>query len=425
MNKKVQQYGVAIFATMTAVGTAAIIPDETAFQSDGRFSIRVLHRYEAVSKADITLINQDTDKKEHLVTDTFGFGRNTGPVTGSFEGDKFLTRRPGTYTFIVKKEGFLEKKENFFLGEDEFTENTVMLRKPKPVDQPKQEVDTGPVWQERAFMPVSKQNLDSVAFKDRIYTIGGWQKVYLNSVEAYDPQTDTWSKLTPLSIKRDHHTCSVVGNRVFILGGHNHEYYNGISETEIYHPTRDKWSFGPPMPAKRHSHSANVVQTRIFLFGGKGAAGSVAILDTRDLSWSSGAGMPTKRYYHTSHRVGKKIYLIGGRYKRQTLASVDVYDPFRDSWTRRSPMHFPRYAHSGCVVKKKIYIFGGKGGADTVEEYDTERDTWTRKQNMEHERFNTTCTRFEEKIYLMGGAGGGPSLNQVYYPAMDTEFTGE
>lgn len=414
MNKKIQQYGVAVFATMTAVGTAAIIPDDSALESDGTFSVKVLYKKEAVEQANLLLVDLNTEKRNTFVTDAFGFGREYS-ARGGYKGDKYHTLAPGSYAIIVDKEGIPQKKDKFFMEEDGFTEKVIVIKDPpKPKIAPDQ-VETEGTWSEKALLPVSKINSTSHAIKGDIYLFGGWRGYYLNSVEMYSPRMDRWEKMTPMRFARDHHSSSLVANKVYMIAGHNKNNESGLRETEIYDPARDSWSLGDPIPTKRYDHSSSVVRREIYVFGGRGAFQSTEIYDTQTDTWRSGTPMPTRRYSHSSHVVNNRIYLIGGRYGKQVLQSVEEYDPRRDRWTAKTPMPTPRYSHCGCVIDDKIYIFGGKGAKDSVAVYDPGEDSWVRSEKMPFQRYNASCSESGNKVYLLGG-NPGLSKNARYTP---------
>jgi hypothetical protein len=81
--------------------------------------------------------------------------------------------------------------------------------------------------------------------------------------------------------------------------------------------------------------------------------------------------------------VDGKIYAIGGHQGSspwRALATVDVYNPSKDTWNTASDMLTGKCCHGTGVVDGKIYAIGGYMGTwlssmcMTVEEYDPSKD---------------------------------------------------
>jgi len=74
-------------------------------------------------------------------------------------------------------------------------------------------------------MPTARSVMGSATFNNRIYIVGGelidaHMFATVRALEAYDPETNRWTTLPTMSIARYGVGAAVVGNRLFVIGGH-------------------------------------------------------------------------------------------------------------------------------------------------------------------------------------------------------------
>ncbi|VEL35210.1 unnamed protein product [Protopolystoma xenopodis] len=81
----------------------------------------------------------------------------------------------------------------------------------------------------------------------RLYAVGGHnappsQSAALRtaSVEVYDPVTDSWTEVAPLSSPRDSIAVCALGGQLYAVGGHNGRIYT--DRVDVYDPEEDVWS---------------------------------------------------------------------------------------------------------------------------------------------------------------------------------------
>ncbi len=90
------------------------------------------------------------------------------------------------------------------------------------------------------------------------------------TIEAYDPTTDTWSTKTPMSAGPSRGT-AVIGGRIYVFGGS--DSLSAVSQTvSIYDPALDSWDLGVPMTTPRTGVGAAAVTTAgktvVYVIGG-------------------------------------------------------------------------------------------------------------------------------------------------------------
>ena len=131
-------------------------------------------------------------------------------------------------------------------------------------------------------MPKAVSGATAVSFKGRIYVMGGGDRFEtLNTVQKYNPDTNSWELVKPLEVSREG-ACSVSdGVNIYILGGmigmlvpgtendRNPGYgFECLNECEKYDSRNDSWSVISPMNEKRCYAAAAVLGHQIFVIGG-------------------------------------------------------------------------------------------------------------------------------------------------------------
>lgn len=249
-----------------------------------------------------------------------------------------------------------------------------------------------------------------------------------------------WIAKAPLPTARFGLTTSMVNGKIYAMGGSDAPYVPYFNTVEIYDPATDTWTSGTPMPNERMGHTAAVVNDKIYVMGGAYVAQtSTAYVDEYDPAtdtWTAKAEMPTDRVFHCAGAVGGKIYVFGGcRYVNNVnisnLSAVDVYDPATDTWTTKGKMRSPRGLAAACVVNDMIYVFGGVVGdlgnapIGTADVYDPATDSWKSIARAASRAASGICL-IEDKIYVMGSGSmqGCSSRVDIYDPATDTWQTG-
>ena len=69
----------------------------------------------------------------------------------------------------------------------------------------------------------------------------------LNMVERYDPRSNRWTSLKPMSVARHGLGTCVIDGQLYAVGGAG----GGQNEVERYDPRTDTWTTLKPMPTSR------------------------------------------------------------------------------------------------------------------------------------------------------------------------------
>ena len=231
-------------------------------------------------------------------------------------------------------------------------------------------------WRQVADMPTPRTYPYTAVVNGSIYVFGGWYNEkggkikYPVVVEAYDPETDTWTEKKDMPVSRVHPAIGVVEEKIYIIGGSTGwgpEHVRRMDRVDIYDPATDTWEQGAKMPTPRDPYLGGVVNNRIYVISGYGfpAGQVVPVIEEYDpisRQWRKMKDMLQVKSSFRTVVVKDEIYVIGGiNGLNQYLATVDVYHPHTETWSDIPAMPRPIYPQGAATVNGKIYIFGGVG----------------------------------------------------------------
>jgi N-acetylneuraminic acid mutarotase len=140
-------------------------------------------------------------------------------------------------------------------------------------------------WLPAGKLAVERYFARAILLQDaRVLLIGGalapGADRVLNSVELYDPASDTWQQAASMAQARWDHTATLLPDgRVLVTGGAQVWDWTSwdqpgviLSSVEIYDPVNDTWSAGPQLQQARVGHTATLLPDgRVFVAGGRAA----------------------------------------------------------------------------------------------------------------------------------------------------------
>jgi N-acetylneuraminic acid mutarotase len=230
------------------------------------------------------------------------------------------------------------------------------------------------IWTLKSNLLIEKSHFPCCSLNGKLYAIGGWDGSRgITDVEEYDPGTDTWTQKSPLLTDRWGHDIAVVNGKIYAIGGAFvwpvTLFSDYVQSVEEYDPQTDTWTTKSFLPSPRWGLSCSVVDDKIYVIGGcmdDTGLSTVELYDPAANTWTTKTPMPTARFAHFTSAVNGKIYVISGSDfypTANTLESVEEYDPATDTWTTKSPMPAGRIAAGGSSesIDGKIYIVGGRG----------------------------------------------------------------
>src|SRR5580704_10221104 len=133
-------------------------------------------------------------------------------------------------------------------------------------------------WRTRSPMPTPRNHTAAGVVDGKIYVIGGRigaafiaASSDLANVEAYDPATDTWGRpLAKMPTARSGLDVGVYKGRIYVAGGENQDFFQHTAyhAFEAYDPGTNTWNILTPMTIGRHGVAGGVVGNRFYAISG-------------------------------------------------------------------------------------------------------------------------------------------------------------
>jgi N-acetylneuraminic acid mutarotase len=175
-------------------------------------------------------------------------------------------------------------------------------------------------WTTKAAMPTARFGLAGGVVNGTLYAVGGAYNVNgggpLNSVEAYDPASNTWSTKAAMPTARVGLAVGVINGILYAVGGCDNKTTNphNYNTLEAYNPVTDTWTTKAPMPTARQYPGAGVINGRLFVVGGYNVyeLNTVEAYDPATDTWTTKASMLKARDGMGVGVIGRTLYAAGG-----------------------------------------------------------------------------------------------------------------
>ncbi|MFX0009779.1 MAG: Kelch repeat-containing protein [Candidatus Hermodarchaeota archaeon] len=248
------------------------------------------------------------------------------------------------------------------------------------------------------------------SLRDMIVLFGGRENFTdagdLGDSWTYDYNTDTWTRLFPVSSPSARRAMSMSydseSDRIILFGGQSgvsvEVYYN---ETWVGNPGSNTWQKMSPVlaPPARMSYGMayDSESDRTILFGGY--SGSIFFNDTWAYDYNTNTWEELTNPTHPSPRgahtmtydsESDRIVLFGGSRLSVTFDDTWIYDYNTNSWVEQNPSVSPiqRSRHGAAYDSEsdRVIIYGGTTGGFNSQShifdgktwaYDVNSDTWT------------------------------------------------
>lgn len=186
-------------------------------------------------------------------------------------------------------------------------------------------------WSQGMDMPRNRSFFACGELQNRVIVAGGHDgdKKALKSVDCYDPETNSWSSLTPMREERDEPTGGTVDGRFFVVSGYGSEFQGGFTKSaEVYDPMTKSWSFVEEMwtPAEAYvtanPSSLAALNGEFYAVHGK----EIVVYSRQNNAWSVVAKLPEEyekgEMTSTCISAAGDALVITGLVRRNEVASL-------------------------------------------------------------------------------------------------------
>ena len=271
------------------------------------------------------------------------------------------------------------------------------------------------------------------------------------SCEIYDPATNTFALVAPLNGPRAGHAAATLPDgRVMVVGGTTNftdittAATGSLNTVEIYNPVTNTWAAGPAIGGRRLVPSLTRLSTgRMLVAGGIeitvlfgipiGATSTIKaqLYNPATNTWSNAANMPSGRAYHQDSQVtlaDGRVLLSGGvlvpdlisAANSASIANADVYNPATNTWVATT-MSRARTGHSATrLASGQVIVCGGAEGLlsaaiaiDAVARFDAATNSWVDLSPLTQPRAGHSAALLPDGhlLILGGGTTSGEALH--------------
>jgi hypothetical protein len=242
---------------------------------------------------------------------------------------------------------------------------------------------------------------------------GNWGRT---GCEIFDPATDSWRVTGPLAHARLGHAATrLADGRVLITGGEVrniggfHVWINPLDSIEIWDPATETSTDAGTMREARSGHTATLLADGRMLLAG-GSVGGAEIFDpATGVSTATGPMAVPRLGGHTATLLADGTVLVaGGKFidYSTTLQEAEVYDPATNAWSPVGGLAEPRTTHAATrLADGRVLVTGGSFHA-TTEIYDPQQRRFAAGDALLVNRAGHTATLLGNGQVLVAGGSG-------------------
>lgn len=240
----------------------------------------------------------------------------------------------------------------------------------------------GDRWLQSAPLAIARSHPSVAGYKGKVYAFGGGGPSFksLNSSVCYDPKDNSWNKCKDMPTLRSGTMAATIGDCIYVMGGGFRQedgMFRFLTTVEIYHPETDRWEQGPDLIMPHDYPAVAVLGESIYILGGhhpdatKGGPKTdpgfdfCERLDVNKGKWEAIAPLPTPRFALSATTLDGKILAMGGVAFRpegfNNFTTIEIYNPATEQWTQEDQLTLP-WAAAGlgsARLDDRIYVFGG------------------------------------------------------------------
>lgn len=269
-----------------------------------------------------------------------------------------------------------------------------------------------------------------------------WREYYISKT-LFSSSTPTWKTVTGDSSQaRSSHTCTTVGDKIFIIGSES----DTVSMCTYNHETMSTTDLHRGVIYEKLSrHSAVLYKKQIYIFGGMNIDTGIKYNDVfalhtetfeTQLIETTGVDV-SARADHDACVVGNLMLVFwGSSANKKPLSDINALNLDNHEWELYETRGFkplPRSGHSVAVIGEKVFVFGGGQWFGVLPSWDTKfndlhvLDTATREwMNIKcggmlpRVSVYTTLFVIEQFLFVVSGSSHECTLTTSEFHVLDT-----
>jgi glucose/arabinose dehydrogenase/N-acetylneuraminic acid mutarotase len=179
-------------------------------------------------------------------------------------------------------------------------------------------------WTQLPLMTTARGGAQARAINGKIYVVGGMDATgaSVSSVEVFNPTTNSWSSAASMATRRDNPGAAALDGKLYVFGGRIRNadgttVNQTLNTVEMYDPTTNTWTARAPMPTGRRTMVVGTLTGRAQVMGGERTADNGTFPQNEEYdpvtnSWRGLKPMPTPRHGAVAGTINGVTYVISG-----------------------------------------------------------------------------------------------------------------
>lgn len=190
-------------------------------------------------------------------------------------------------------------------------------------------------WTTGAPLPEPIAAANAGVVNGKLYLAGGITPTVsgeINTVLVYDPAVNSWTILSPMLSAREFAGTAVINGILYVVGGFAPlNPFTGIQVNTVdsYNPATDTWTSLASMPTARYQLAAGVINGKIYAAGGTDNTNTLTTVESYDPvanTWTTAASMLTAAYGPNAGVINNTFILAGGNtLQNQLVSAVEAF----------------------------------------------------------------------------------------------------
>lgn len=302
-------------------------------------------------------------------------------------------------------------------------------------------------WTTGGLAPVDLNHFQAVEYEGLIWVIGAFKTNTPNPEEnadyiyMYNPVTEQWIQgmEIPNARKRGSAGLAVYNNKFYLLGGNTIGHDGGyVPYFDEFDPQTGIWSELTDAPRSRDHFQATIVGDKLYAIGGRLTGGpgglfepqvpEVDIYNFNSASWITldpSKNLPHPRSGLAVIVFNDEIFTIAGESTFGTGTNsprdlVQAFDPTTETWSNKASINNSRHGFQAIVSGNGIHITAGFGGGSSMknmEYYGTDNPVGSPNINSDFQPDETT------KSFTYDEEDGSVSIDIILFNSNGTTGT--
>jgi kelch-like protein 19 len=236
-------------------------------------------------------------------------------------------------------------------------------------------------WRPASPLSIPRGFLALAASDDYLYAIGGANdrngRNLLNSVERArileNGSLSPWTPVSPMTTPRRGPAALISRGYIYAVGGYNGIFLRSLERARLTsNGGLEKWeTVGPLLTTDRYIHGAALIGDHLYVIGGhvrdqgggKGSTEWTRIGEDGAIErWRSASPLLFPRFLAAVTAAGNRLFVLGG-YDGNYMSSVERAEIRSDGslgpWSAATPLTAPREGSAAISLEGTIYLMGG------------------------------------------------------------------